>query len=64
LNSFIQLAAEKKDTKNGAARKFVDPSYFDPTLGQHKSNLIKSYVNENTMKMQTILTKLLWNYQA
>ena len=28
----IQLAAEKKDSKNGAARKFFGPSYFEPTL--------------------------------
>ena len=32
LNPFLQLAAEKKDSKNGAARKFCGPSYFDPTL--------------------------------
>ena len=24
--------AEKKDSKNGAARKLFGPSYFDPTL--------------------------------
>jgi hypothetical protein len=28
LNPFLQLAAEKKDSKNGAARKFFGPSYF------------------------------------
>ena len=32
MNTFLLLAAEKKDSKNGAARKFVGPSYFDPTL--------------------------------
>ena len=32
LNPFLLLAAEKKDSKNGAARKFFGPSYFDPTL--------------------------------
>ena len=32
LNLFLQLAAEKKDSKKGAARKFFGPSYFDPTL--------------------------------
>jgi hypothetical protein len=33
LNLFLQRAAEKKYSKNGAARKFFGPSYFDPTLG-------------------------------
>ena len=28
LNLFLQLAAEKKDSKNGAARNFFGPSYF------------------------------------
>ena len=28
MNPFLQLAAEKKDSKNGAARKFFGPSYF------------------------------------
>ena len=32
LNTFSQLAAEKKYSKNGAARKFFSPSYFDPAL--------------------------------
>ena len=32
MNPFLQLAAEKQDSKNGAARKFLGPSYFDPTL--------------------------------
>jgi hypothetical protein len=32
LNPFLQLAAEKKDSKNGAARNFFVPSYIDPTL--------------------------------
>jgi hypothetical protein len=27
-----QLPAVKKDSKNGAARTFFGPSYFDPTL--------------------------------
>ena len=26
------MAAEKKDSKDGAARELLDPSYFDPTL--------------------------------
>ena len=34
LNPFLQLAAEKNDSKNGATRKFCGPSYFDPTLGE------------------------------
>ena len=29
---FLQLAAEKKDSKNGAARKVFGQSYFDPTI--------------------------------
>jgi hypothetical protein len=33
LNPFLQLAAEKKDSKNGAARKFFCPSYFVTALG-------------------------------
>ena len=34
INSIVEfvLAAEKKDSKNGAARNFFGPSYFDPTL--------------------------------
>ena len=28
LNPFSQLPAVKKDSKNGAARKFFGPSYF------------------------------------
>ena len=32
MNPFLQLAVEKKDSKNGAARKLFDPSYFYPTL--------------------------------
>ena len=32
IMAFLQLAAEKKDSKNGAARNVFGPSYFDPTL--------------------------------
>ena len=32
LNLKKKLAAEKKDSKNGAARKCFGPSYFDPAL--------------------------------
>jgi hypothetical protein len=32
LNPFLQLAAEKKDSKNGAARKSFGPSYFVTAL--------------------------------
>ena len=32
FNLFLQLAAEEKDSKSGAGRKFFGPSYFDPTL--------------------------------
>ena len=28
MNPFLQLAAEIKDSKNGAARKYFGPSYF------------------------------------
>ena len=34
LNPFSQLPAVKKDSKNGAARKFFDPSYFVMALIQ------------------------------
>ena len=37
MNPFLQLAAEKEDSKNGAARKVFDPSYFDPTLSKEIS---------------------------
>ena len=33
LNTFLLLAAEKKYSKNNAARKCFGPSYFDSTLG-------------------------------
>ena len=32
MNPFLQLAAEKKDSKDSAARKRFYPSYFDPIL--------------------------------
>ena len=32
LNAFLQLAADKKDSKNGTARKFFGPSYFVTAL--------------------------------
>ena len=32
LNTFLQLAAEKKYSKNGAARNFFGPSYFVTAL--------------------------------
>jgi hypothetical protein len=31
-NPFSQLPAVKKNSKNGAARTFFGPSYFDPAL--------------------------------
>ena len=37
LNTFLQLAAEKKYSKNGAAGKFFGPSYFDLALGTHRN---------------------------
>ena len=33
LNTFSQLLAVKKYSKNGAAGKIFGPSYFDPALG-------------------------------
>ena len=35
LNTFLQLAAEKKDSKNSAAREIFGPSYFELTLGKN-----------------------------
>ena len=32
MNPFLQLSAEKKDSKNGAARKDFGPSYFVTAL--------------------------------
>ena len=32
MNPFSQLPSVKKDSKNGAARNFFAPSYFDPAL--------------------------------
>jgi hypothetical protein len=32
LNPFSQLPSVKKDSKNGAARKFFGPSYFVTAL--------------------------------
>ena len=37
LNTFSQLPAVKKYSKNGAARKFLGPSYFDLALTQIKA---------------------------
>ena len=34
LNTFLQLAAEKKDSKDGAATNFFGPSYFVTALGK------------------------------
>ena len=50
LNPFLQLAAEKKDSKNGAARNFFGPSYFDPTLksfGTDKDILMTFFVADH-----------------
>ena len=38
FESFLQLAAEKKDSKNGAARKFFGPSYFVTALERISAN--------------------------
>ena len=43
LNLFSQLPAVKKDSKNGAARKFFGPSYFD--LALEKSYKKKPIIN-------------------
>ena len=42
LNLFLQLAAEKTDQKNGAARKLFGPSYFVTAL---KRYLGEMYIN-------------------
>ena len=36
LNTFLQLAAEKKYSKNGAAGNFFGPSYFVTALDNNK----------------------------
>jgi hypothetical protein len=36
LNPFSQLPAVKKNSKNGAARNFFGPSYFDPALAKQQ----------------------------
>jgi hypothetical protein len=46
LNPFLQLAAEKKDSKNGAARNFFVPSYSDPTLEFCKGQLNSEWIYE------------------
>ena len=40
MNTFSQLPAEKKYSKNGAAGKFFGPSYFDPALIQLKDGTV------------------------
>ena len=37
MNPFSQLPAVKKDSKNGAAKIFFDPSYFNLALGMYES---------------------------
>ena len=39
MNPFLQLTAEKKDSKNGAARKFFDPSYFLTALVHDRGSM-------------------------
>ena len=39
FNSFLWLAAEKKDSKNGAARNFFGPSYFLTALVRYVNKL-------------------------
>jgi hypothetical protein len=43
LNPFLQLAAEKKESKNGGARKFFWPFLFCD--GFRMNNLIKDRTN-------------------
>ena len=40
LNPFPQLPAVKKNSKNGAPRKFYGPSYVDPALVTYVTNCI------------------------
>ena len=45
LNTFLQLAAEKKYSKNGAAGNFFGPSYFVTALVlNHFKNDLESYL--------------------
>ena len=36
-NTFLQLVAKKKYSKNVAVKKFLGPSYFDPALNGHNT---------------------------
>ena len=40
LNIFLQLAAEKKYSKNGAAGNFLGPSYFVKALENAKERIM------------------------
>ena len=54
--SFLQLAAEKKDTIFGVARKFFGPSYFVTALGP--SLQAQLYIHLATVKLSLFLQSL------
>ena len=55
--SFLQLAAEKKDTIFGVARQFFGPSYFVATLGP--SLQAQLYIHLATVKLSLSKLKML-----
>jgi hypothetical protein len=53
LNPFLQLADEKKDSKNSAARKYFGPSYFVTSLEYTKiQNLCSKFPYAETKQKQ------------
>ena len=50
LNPFLQLAAEKKDSKKGAARRFFGPSNFVTALGNFVIFCV-AYENERLVSL-------------
>ena len=55
MNTFLQLAAEKKYSKNGAAGNFFGPSYFVTALGNTNHFLMtKKLRNPSKLKGQLI----------
>ena len=42
MNTFSQLPAVKKYSKNGAAVKFFGPSYFDPALASQSIGFLEN----------------------
>jgi hypothetical protein len=48
LNTFLQLSAEKKYSKNGAAGKIFGPSYFVTALATKKGFVFKFLPSQKT----------------